>query len=84
MPAQRRGTTMGTLSCHVKPYNTQLIRLTSAHIIFLVLSYWNRRNDHGNARESPSLAEVHVGHAIRVDAVAESYLNVGGICCLVL
>lgn len=23
-------------------------------------------------------------HAIRVEAVAESYLNVGGICCLVL
>lgn len=24
------------------------------------------------------------GYAIKVDAVAESYLNVGGICCLVL
>ena len=23
-------------------------------------------------------------YAIKVDAVAESYLNVGGICCLVL
>ena len=42
-----------------------------------VLSYWNKRR-------TMLTTTIHHDHAIKVDAVAESYLNVGGICCLVL
>ena len=51
------------------------------HIFCIVIL--EQKKDHANnhkPRRHPSVRD----HAIKVDAVAESYLNVGGICCLVL
>ena len=55
----------------------------AAYSIFFVLSYWNRRRTMLTTIIHTASPSIH-DHAIKVDAVAESYLNVGEICCLVL
>jgi hypothetical protein len=51
------------------------------HIFCIVIL--EQKKDHANNHNPRRHPSVH-DHAIKVDAVAESYLNVGGICCLVL
>ncbi len=86
----------GTVLCRTDVHNINIrLRGPTAYIpgccvkqyaAFSVFLYRHTATKEGPCYKQPQPLpppSVH-DHAIKVDAVAESYLNVGGICCLVL